>query len=176
LRYQAIKVTGHYDNAHTFLLDNQISGGKVGYFVLSPFIPDDGGMAILVNRGWLAANPNRSVLPSVTLTQEPRLISGRLNAFPSVGVIIDGAEIPSDGWPSVVQVANNEQLGKKLGYSLHSFQLELDPTQPDGFKRDWQTTTLMSPQQHIAYALQWFGLSLTLTILFLWQSFKKTND
>jgi surfeit locus 1 family protein len=53
------------------------------------------------------------------------------------------------------------------------FQIELDKNLADGFKREWQTATVMPPEQHIAYALQWFGLALTLTILFFWYSFKK---
>lgn len=176
LRYQPLTVEGHYDTAHAFLLDNQISAGKAGYFVLTPFIPQNGGTAVLVNRGWLIADANRAVLPKLALEARPRVISGRLNAFPSVGITIHGADIPSDAWPSVVQVANSTQLAKKLGYPLLPFQIELNATSTDGFKRDWQITTLLLPEQHIAYALQWFVLALTLTVLFLWSSFKKSND
>ncbi|MFZ2727328.1 MAG: SURF1 family protein [Methylococcaceae bacterium] len=173
LRYQRVQVAGHYDSTHSFLLDNQISAGKAGYLVLTPFIPDDASKAVLINRGWLEANSNRSVLPNLPLIEGQKLIQARLNSFPSVGIIIEGAQIPSEAWPSLVQVANAEPLSKKLGYALRDFQLELDSNQPDGFKRDWQTTTLMLPQQHIAYALQWFGLALTLTLLFFWYSFKR---
>jgi len=64
-------------------------------------------------------------------------------------------------------------LAKKLGYALLPFQIELDKNIADGFKREWQTATVMPPEQHIANALQWFGLALTLSILFFWYSFKK---
>jgi len=66
-------------------------------------------------------------------------------------------------------------LAKKLTYPLMPFQIELDKDQQSGFKRDWQTTTVMLPEQHIAYAIQWFALAFTLTILFIGYSFKK-ND
>ena len=175
-RYQKLTVSGHYDSAQQFLIDNQISEGKVGYFVLTPFVLQGENKALLVNRGWIAANPNRTVLPDVSMTAEPdTVITGRANHFPSVGIKMAGAEIPTDSSPSVVQIVDAQVLAKKLGYPLFSVQLELDKTQPHGFKRDWHTTTLMLPEQHTAYALQWFALAFTLTVLFIVYSFKKNH-
>ncbi|MDD1615539.1 MAG: hypothetical protein CG439_626 [Methylococcaceae bacterium NSP1-2] len=176
LRYRKLEVVGHYDVNHQFLIDNQISEGKVGYFVLTPFILQGENKAVLVNRGWIALNSDRSHLPDVSMVAEPTTISGRANSFPSVGIKITGAEIPTDNWPSVVQVVNSEILAKKLGYPLFSFQLELNKELPNGFKREWHTTTIMQPEQHTAYAVQWFALALTLTVLFIVYSFKKTHD
>jgi surfeit locus 1 family protein len=34
----------------------------------------------------------------------------------------------------------------------------------------------MPPEKHIAYAVQWFALALTLTLLILWISCKKYKD
>jgi len=181
LRYRKIQAIGHYDTAHQFLIDNQISGGKPGYFVLTPFLLPDGllqgaAKAVLVNRGWIPLNQNRAVLPELSVTTVQTAINGRINKFPSVGVKLTGAEIPTDTWPSVVQVVDSDILAKKLGYPLCRFQVELDENNPDGFKRQWQTSALMLPEQHIAYAVQWLALALTLTILFIWYSFKKKND
>ena len=175
LRYRQVEVSGHYDVAHQFLLDNQISEGKAGYFVLTPFILTGKSQAVLVNRGWIPLTQNRSILPDLQLSQADTMISGRINNFPSVGIKLAGTEIPTAGWPAVVQVVDSEVLAKKLGYSLFQFQLELAKELPDGFKRDWHTSTIMPPEQHTAYAFQWFALALTLTILFIWYSFKN-ND
>jgi surfeit locus 1 family protein len=174
LRYKKLEVTGHYDAQHQFLIDNQISEGKVGYFVFTPFILRGENKAILVNRGWLAANPDRSQLPDVSMTSEASIITGRANNFPSVGIKIAGAEIPTDTSPAVVQVVDSQVLAKKSGYPLFSFQLELDKELPQGFKREWHTSTIMLPEQHTAYAVQWFALAFTLTVLFLVYSFKKS--
>jgi surfeit locus 1 family protein len=174
LRYKKLEVAGHYDAQYQFLIDNQISDGKVGYFVLTPFILQGENKAILVNRGWLAANPDRRQLPDVSMTSEASIITGRANNFPSVGIKIAGAEIPTDTSPAVVQVVDSQVLAQKSGYPLFSFQLELDKELPNGFKRDWHTSTLMQPEQHTAYAVQWFALAFTLTVLFSVYSFKKS--
>jgi len=176
LRYKKVQATGHYDQAHQFLIDNQISAGKAGYFVLTPFVLQGETKAVLVNRGWIPLNQDRSVLPDVQIRSHQTEVRGRINRFPSVGIKLAGAEIPSEGWPSVLQVVDSQILAKKLTYSLFPFQIELDKDLPEGFKREWQTTTVMLPEQHTAYAIQWFALAFTLTLLFFWYSYKRNDE
>jgi surfeit locus 1 family protein len=175
-RYKKVQVSGHYDQTHQFLLDNQISAGKAGYFVLTPFVVQGEAKAVLVNRGWVPANNDRSILPDIQIKSEQTVITGRINRFPGVGIKLAGAEIPSDGWPSIVQVVNPQILAKKLAYPLFPFQIELDKDLPEGYKREWHISTIMQPEQHIAYAIQWFALALTLTILFFWYSCRKNDE
>jgi cytochrome oxidase assembly protein ShyY1 len=49
--------------------------------------------------------------------------------------------------------------------------LLLDPRDPDGFRREWAAPGF-PPMRHIAYAVQWFGLALALSILFVVSSLK----
>ena len=175
LKFKKVKLNGHYDEAHQFLIDNQISSGKVGYLVLTPFILADGSRAVLVNRVWVPLNANRQILPDLQLSTNPIEVTGRINSFPSVGIKLVGAEQPSSGWPSVMQVVDTAILAKKLGYTLFTFQVELDKELPEGYKREWQVSKIMLPEQHIAYAMQWFALAFTLTVLFFWYS-KKSKD
>ena len=176
LRYQPVEAIGRYDVLHQFLLDNQINGGKAGYFVLTPFLVQGGSKAVLVNRGWVPLNPDRSVLPDISFKPVHNRVEGRINRFPSVGIQLPGTLEPASGWPSVVQVVDSERLAKRLGYSLFHFQIEMDKNLPDGFNRDWQTIKIMPPEQHTAYAIQWFALALTLSVLFIAYSLKKTDD
>lgn len=176
LRYRKATARGYYDVAQQFLLDNQIFKGKAGYFVLTPFMLEGGKKAVLVNRGWVAANPNRLILPDVSIKNLHKTINGRINHFPSVGIKLAGAAIPTQTSPALVQIVDTEILAKKLSYPLLPFQLELDANMPEGYTRQWLSTTLMSPQQHFGYAMQWFGLAAALTFLFFWYSSKKTHD
>jgi surfeit locus 1 family protein len=173
LRYKKVEVAGHYDVQHQFLIDNQMSAGKAGYLVLTPFILEEENQAVLVNRGWIPLTQDRSILPDVKIERIQGVIKGRINSFPSVGLKLPGAELPTDSWPSIVQVVDSEVLAKRLGYSLFHFQIELDKESPEGYKRDWQLSHIMPPEQHTAYAAQWFALALTLSILFVVYSIKK---
>lgn len=173
LRYRKTEIRGEYDQKHQYLIDNQIVNGQVGYLVMTPFIVDGMNKAVLVNRGWIALNKHRSVLPDLSISALKTRLSGRINTFPVVGIQLPGAEIPTAGWPSVVQVVDTKILSDSLGYALFPFQIELDAEMDNGYLREWKKTTVMPPEKHIAYAVQWFCLAITLTILFFWVSSKK---
>ena len=171
--YRPVLVRGKYDNQHQFLIDNQIVNGKVGFFVMTPFIIEKSNKAVLVNRGWVAAYSSRSILPNIEFLAKQTELSGHINHFPSIGLKLAGAEIPTEGWPAVVQVAETQALVKRLGYPLFGFQLLLNENQADGYHRQWRQLAIMPPEKHIAYAVQWFGLAITLIILFLWLAGEK---
>lgn len=173
LRHRKAAVSGAYDSEHSFLIDNQIVKGQAGYFVMTPFKIQGTDQSVLVNRGWVRLNKDRRILPDVAMkmTVAIKQIDGRINHFPVVGIHLAGAEIPTDNWPSVVQVVDANILSKKLGYSLLPIQMELSDQADNGFLRDWKNSqVLIPPEKHIAYAVQWFGLAITLTILFIWFS------
>ncbi len=173
IRYRKITVSGEYDVDHQYLIDNQIVNGQAGYFVLTPLKIADSDKAVLINRGWLALNKDRRILPELPITKLKTMINGRINNFPVVGIRLQGAEIPTKSWPSVVQLVDSQVLAEKLGYALLPFQIELAADMDEGFVREWKKNTLISPEKHIGYAVQWFGLAITLTVLFLWFSSKK---
>jgi surfeit locus 1 family protein len=176
IRYQRVEVAGRYDGAHQFLVDNQVLDGKPGYFVMTPFLIDYDKRAILINRGWVPLGSDRNVLPNVSLENTVLSVSGRLNLFPSVGVQLKDADVPTKGWPAVVQVATKKALAARLGYDIYWFQIELDKTAPEGYKREWRVNPTVSPEKHLAYAVQWFGLALTLTLLFFWYNNRKQSE
>lgn len=174
-RYRSVVVSGQYDTAHQFLIDNQVMDGKSGYLVMTPFILTQQNTAVLVNRGWVALGDDRKQLPDVGFRSDKLTIAGRINRFPSVGFKLDGMEQPSPGWPAVVQVVDSRLLADKLGYAIQDFQVELDASAAHGLHREWKTSVAIPPEKHQAYAVQWFGLALALSFLFVWISIQKTQ-
>lgn len=170
LRYRQAAASGSYDSTHQILIDNQVVEGRAGYFVLTPFILDGSEKAILVNRGWIPASRDRKVLPDIAIRSNPTQVSGRINHFPSVGIKLAGADQPTAGWPAVVQIADSAVLSERFGYPVFPFMLELDKQAPEGYRREWREAAVMPPEQHVAYALQWFGLAAALALLFVWYS------
>ncbi len=167
-RYRKVLATGYFDNQHQYLLDNQVYQGKTGYFVLTPFILSGSDNSILVNRGWVEALQYRSQLPAVEFPAiaENHTIRGRINEFPSVGFKLEAAEIPTSGWPSVVQLVDSKVLSANSGYQFLPFQLEYNENSENGYVRNWKQVLPMPAEKHQAYAMQWFALSLTWVLLF----------
>lgn len=179
VRYRRVLLTGHYDVQHQFLIDNQFNKSQVGYFVLTPFILTSDRSAVLVNRGWVLMNKDRSKLPDIHFIppKEQISIEGIINYFPQVGLALPGADVPGKGWPSVVQLVNTQKITNKLNLPILGFQVQLAKEQANGYVRDWVVHTRMLPEKHTAYAFQWFALAITLTLLTLWGSCKtKQND
>lgn len=173
LEYRHVTVAGVFDPEHQFLIDNQVKNGKVGFFVLTPLFLNRSNNTVLVNRGWIPMTADRKSLIDIKPPIKPVELTGRVNHFPSVGLKLAGADVPTEGWPAVVQVVNTSVLEEKLGYPLLDFQIEMSATEAFGFNREWAAVSIMPPEKHVAYAVQWFGLALTLTVLFAWLSYKK---
>ncbi|GAW85959.1 surfeit locus 1 family protein [Bathymodiolus platifrons methanotrophic gill symbiont] len=178
IRYRRVILEGRYDVEHQFLLDNQVHNGKVGYLVLTPFILSADGQSVLINRGWVLMNKDRRQLPDIDFMppQGKLSIAGVINNFPQVGLVLEGADEPGKGWPSVVQLINRQKINHKLNRSVLDFQVQLSADQPYGYLREWQVNTRIPPEKHMAYAFQWFALAATLTLLSLWMSCKKQKD
>jgi surfeit locus 1 family protein len=174
--FKNVQAIGHYDGNHQYLLDNQVHKGRAGYFVLTPFQLKDSNKAVLVNRGWIAQGKSRADLPNISVDNEEITVAGRINRFPRVGLKLADAEYPSNNWPAVVQVIDSKVLENGLGYHLFGFQVELDKQSANGFTREWQSLTTMTPEKHLAYAVQWFLLAITLTVLFVKYGTNKDND
>ncbi len=172
--YQRFSISGRYDGAHQVLLDNMMFDGHNGYQVLTPM--RFGNEAVLVNRGWVPANPDRSILPDISVDDRPRKITGRLNRLPRPGLRLDAPDIAAEfPWPRRLLFPQAPELMTQIGYAVYSYQILLDPEITDGFVRDW-TPQLMSPEKHLAYAIQWFLLGLTLLVIYCIVNWKMPDD
>ncbi len=172
LRYRPVWMEGQYDTAHQFLLDNQLQGQSVGYQVLTPLRLSGMDKAVLVNRGWVPQGSSRRVLPNIDQAPPGTMkVIGIVERFHRVGFQLEGADIPADGWPSVVQLPQAEKLAERLGYSVLPYQVLLDPAADGGYSRVWQVVRLDSDKNR-GYALQWFLFAGLVTFFFVRYSFK----
>ena len=160
LRYRRVRIAGEYVPEPQFLLDNRVQSGQVGYEVLTLFRPAAGEPWMLVNRGWLAADPDRRILPEVGVAGGERVVVGMLDRLPRAGLALDGAVPRPEALPpvSVVSFPTAADLEALAGRSLADLQLKLDEGEPDGFERARELPGL-PPERNLAYAGQWFLLA-----------------
>ena len=170
-RYRRIDLAGEFDVEHQFLIDNQINNQQAGYLVLTPLRIEGLPEAVLINRGWLPVGKDRHQLPDLAIKQAKVRFIGVIDKLPNVGFKLKGAEIPSPGWPSVVQFADVQRLSERLGYPLLPYQVLLPPDMADTYAQDWKPASL-HPETNQGYALQWFSFALVLSILYVWYGFK----
>jgi surfeit locus 1 family protein len=164
-RFKRIAVTGRWDGAHQFLIDNQSHGGLPGYAVLTPLRLAD-GRVLVVNRGWVPFTGSRARLPQIALLAgAPVTLTGRLDNLPVAGLALGhAAPMVGGSWPKLTGFPTLADLATALHERLEPWTLLLDPRSGDGYVRDWQPPGL-SPLRHWSYAIQWWGFAVTLTII-----------
>lgn len=169
-RYQPVSLTGFLDGDHVFLVDNQVQSGKVGYHVLVPMRIEGSDMYVMINRGWVAASKDRSVLPLLPATGGMTPILGHISPFFRVGLRLKGDDVPSDGWPSRVQVVEPRMLEEKLDHAVLPFQILEAAGDESDFIREWQPVP-QGAEKSRAYAVQWFSMAAMTLAMLIWYGF-----
>jgi surfeit locus 1 family protein len=166
-RYQHVEAAGHYDETRQILIDNMVEAGRAGYFVITPFALTGGGW-LLVNRGWVPLGASRSERPAVGVAGDARRVHGRADNMPSPGIRMGTPAALAPPYPVVAAFPSRADIAQLLHESSWSATdlLLLDPAEPDGFVRHWSAPGF-PPIRHIAYAVQWFALALTLLVIYV---------
>jgi len=174
-RFKRVALSGRFEPAHQFLLDNRSHAGKPGYEVLTPFVLEN-GRRILVNRGWVPFSGYRERLPDVSIANAGSVtVTGRLDELPTPG-LASGRAAPDAGgaWPKATSFPTREELEASLGSKLERQILLLDPQWPEGFVREWSPPG-MAPERHYSYAIQWWGFAAVLLVLYFGLNFRKVS-
>ena len=166
LQYAQLSVTGHYDVKHSFLIDNRVHQGQVGFYVITPFIIENSSNAVLVNRGWIKAKRYRKDLPEFSTSSKKIRLNG-LGYVPSENFFaVDNVKIDVQKLPAIIQKIDFAAIGEIINMDVYPFVLRLDPKDSTGFVREW-TVVNSSPEKSQSYAAQWFTMALVVIILFL---------
>lgn len=175
-QYRQVFVQGRFDDAHTFLLDNRIWQGKVGYEVVVPLLTND-GTVVLVNRGWIAQGASRENLPAIAAV--PAEVSLRGSVYQPVGdTLVLGADTEAQGWPKVVQTLEPQRMAVLAGYDgekVFPYSVRVAEGAPGALIRYWPVITT-TPEKHRGYAVQWFLMAAAVIALYLFYSTKEETE
>lgn len=171
MEYRKLRLRGRFDNAHSFLLDNQVYQGQAGYHVLTPLQLADSDRVILVNRGWAAWGPSREAAPDIPAPIDAQSVTG-IASFPSEPTLQLGRHEFSAQWPQLITWIDIESLRVQYSNRLLPFVLWQAPEQPGHFVREWNPLWL-PPEKSRAYALQWFLFAVLAIVLFIVLNLRK---
>lgn len=152
LRWSRVTMTGRYDPEHVILARGRTVDGKVAFEVLTPLLLD-GGTAVLVDRGWVAAVPG----DAAARPELPPLPDGVITATGRVARSESGSPRlqRTDGRIEVRRITL-PALATELPYPIYGSYVLLDPDQPGGDR----LTPLPSRRENAllngGYAIQWW--------------------
>nr|WP_159063696.1 SURF1 family protein [Thaumasiovibrio occultus] len=164
-RFYRVELRGTLDLNAPLLLDNQLYQGRVGYQLHYPLTTEQGEI-ILVNFGWLAAPLARAQLPTLPLISAQQTIDGLLSQ-PSANLVL--ADTPNEFHR--IQRIDIEKINQQLGITLVPYVVQLSASHPDALRVIWQPS-VMGPEKHIGYAVQWFAMALAIcgiVLVALWR-------
>ncbi len=168
--FRKVEVSGEFEPRQTIYLDNKTLGGKVGFEIVTPLRIDASERYVLINRGWLAANPKRSDLPVVATPTGTVLITGTA-VIPSKK-ILELSEQTNEG--AIRQNLVLERYRASSGLDVQPIVIQQTGAADDGLLRSWARPDA-GIAKHQGYAFQWFALALTIVVLYLVLNVKKCS-
>lgn len=161
--FRAVAITGQFDHDHEFYLVNRSLNGNPGMHILTPLVRSDGGGAVLINRGWVpfdrvepASRAEGQIAGEVTVTGIIRFPKGQ-------GMFTPDNDVAKNNWffIDLAQMATQSDQQFENFYVM-SGERDIPGNYPVGAQ--W---TLDVRNNHLQYALTWFGLAGALLVIFL---------
>ena len=168
MRHRRIHVYGHYDGGVQYLLDNQVHDGAAGYLVYTPFVLEGQEIHLLIDRGWVAAGPDRGVPPALDTPPGVLSLSGIAALPPPPGIRL-GDNLPEAMTPNLVRLQRIEMdaMMRRFAGKLLPYELRLDPDDAGGFIRQWREPG-SGHERNLGYAFQWFAMAAVVAVLYLY--------
>jgi surfeit locus 1 family protein len=160
--WRRVEVRGRFAPEYTVFIDNRVLHGVAGYHIVTPFKIGGGERYVLVNRGWIAAAPDRRTLPQVVTPSGQLRITG-LAVVPNPHQFELSTQI-AEG--NVWQNLTIERYRATVKIPIQPVVLQQDSPLDDGLKREWSGSG-PSPDRNYGYAFQWFALAAALLAYFL---------
>jgi surfeit locus 1 family protein len=175
LRFRRAILRGRFEPRHRIFIDNQTDHGRAGYHVITPVRLPGSPHRVLVNRGWVAAGPDREQLPAIETPEGEVVLSGTLDRPGPPPFAIDPLSRPGPEWGRRWAYLDLRYFERSTGLSVGRYIVLLDPGAPHGFVREWPRSQYRH-HMHLSYAFQWFLLAGVTVVgyLTLWRSRRRT--
>ena len=161
VEWRQVTARGRFEPKYGVLIDNRVRRGVAGYHVVMP-LDAGGGRHVLVNRGWVAGNPDRARLPEVRTPPDTVEVTG-LAVVPGRRFLELSSRV-TEG--RVWQNLTLERYREAFSLQLQPVMLQQESPLDDGLAREWDPPDL-GVDKHYGYAFQWLALAATILVFYL---------
>ncbi len=169
LEYLAVTVTGIYDNSVEITMYSIGPNGEPGYDLYTPLVMAD-GRVIIINRGWVPEQIKQQENRPQSLVSAEVTIDGLLRK--PWGKLWYGPEndIKNNFWfyGDLKTIAKTQGYDHAFPMFLYANKIKSDNSYPVAGRTEFNIVN-----NHLDYALTWFGLALVLVGIYFIAHFKK---
>lgn len=168
--YRRVLATGEFEPRFEILVDNKVHNGVAGYHVVTPLRLMDSQVRVLVNRGWIAAGPDRRVIPNTPAPGGTVTIEG-LAVVPTHKILEMSAQTQAGKvWQNLVL----ERYRAQVPFKIQPIVIEQLRPLKDGLVRSWRRPDT-GIATHLGYAFQWYALAVAIVIIYIVVNVKRRN-
>ena len=137
--------------------------GNPGYHIYTP-LRRDGDSVFIINRGWVPDAYKNPATRAEGQGNDVIQICGVLRSSREQGLFVPDANLEKNLW----YTANAEEMADAAGFeNVSPFLMDADDTpNPGGYPIGGQTR-INIPNNHLGYAVTWFGLAVALLGVFI---------
>ncbi len=170
LEYQPVTVTGRFDNSREVdlvyaLTEPRGKVGGVGYLVMTPLTTAD-GWTVYVNRGFVPTEKKSPETRKESLIEGETTVTGLFRTPYARSWFMPGDSLDRNEWfsrdPKLYATASGLPPDRVAPYIIDA---KFDPSLPGGLSQGGETIVDF-PNNHLQYAITWFGLALALAGVF----------
>ena len=170
LRLRRVEVEGEFVPSGQVLLDNKTRNGEAGYEVVMPLKVGRSSMHVLINRGWIAAGPERARLPVIKTPAGRVKVTGMADV---PGRFLELAKV-DDSLP-VWQNLTIARYVARSGLQVQPVVVQQQNDLGDGLSRLWERPDF-GIARHYGYAVQWFSLCGLIIFLYVFFHVKSSRS
>lgn len=163
IEYRPVRLTGSFRHQNEQFFFATLNG-RTGYFVYTPFALEEGGL-VFVNRGFVdvdardpASRPEGQVRGPLTIVG---LARDRLSGKPSWAVPDNDPAANIFYWKDLDAMAANAGIEPSVA-GLRDVFVDADASANPGGQPVGAVTRIDLPNNHLQYAITWYGLALAL--------------
>jgi surfeit locus 1 family protein len=170
LRIRRVEVEGEFVPKGLVLLDNKTRNGEAGYEVVMPLRIGGSSMHALINRGWIAAGPERARLPAFSTPGSVVKVSG-MAIVPGRFLELSKVEDSGPVWQNLTVERYVARTGLQVQPVVVRQQNDLD----DGLLRSRESPDF-GIAKHYGYAVQWFSFCGLIIFLYVFFHVKRSRS
>lgn len=163
IEYHHVKLSGHFLNGQELYYFAQDEEGTSGFDIVTPFMLDDGRI-VLVDRGFVPKelkDPSRRALGQI---EGPATLVGVTRAPQQRGIFTAPDDVAGNMWFTRDPAAMSQAL--KLE-NVAPFYVEAGAAPNVGGFPVGGQTKITIPNNHLQYAITWYGLAIVLLAIYL---------